>query len=81
MFADDLNAYKELEVETPNEEGIKEAKTCQEKLHAWGNANQVTFEPKKESFHREGKPKERALRNRAPRESSKKGSRKYEKSK
>jgi len=51
MFADDLNAFKELEQATCNEEAFQAAWKCQEKLHLWGKANQVTFEGTKESFH------------------------------
>ena len=30
---------------------MKSLKTCQSNLHSWGRANQVQFDPKKESFH------------------------------
>jgi hypothetical protein len=30
---------------------IKEMTKCQNYLHSWGNANQVSFDPNKESFH------------------------------
>ena len=50
VFADDLNAFKEVPAKTPNEEALQEAKDCQTKLHRWGSANQVSFDPTKESF-------------------------------
>ena len=33
VFADDLNAFKEVPAKTPNEEALQEAKDCQKKLH------------------------------------------------
>eukprot|EP00746_Dinoflagellata_sp_MGD_P124290 gnl/MRDRNA2_/MRDRNA2_58876_c0_seq1.p1 gnl/MRDRNA2_/MRDRNA2_58876_c0~~gnl/MRDRNA2_/MRDRNA2_58876_c0_seq1.p1 ORF type:complete len:133 (+),score=30.30 gnl/MRDRNA2_/MRDRNA2_58876_c0_seq1:23-400(+) len=51
VFADDLNAYKSFAVTTKDEVALEEGKRCQEKLHEWGRANQVSFDPGKESFH------------------------------
>ena len=51
VYADDLNAYKSFFAVTNNEAFFREGKACQKKLHAWGRANQVTFDPKKKSFH------------------------------
>ena len=51
VYADDLNAYKDFPAGLRNEDVLAEGKTCQEKLHNWGKANQVSFDPKKESFH------------------------------
>ena len=51
VFADDLNAFKEMAVTADNQEAFALAKTCQTELHLWGKANQVTFEATKESFH------------------------------
>ena len=51
VYADDLNAFKEVPAELPNEDALEEAKTCQKKLHTWGRANQVSFDATKESFH------------------------------
>ena len=51
VFADDYNCW------TIFEKGVDEAmfrmkmKACQLSLHDWGKANQVTFDPSKESFH------------------------------
>ena len=51
VFADDLNAFKAFLVRTPNENLLKEAQVCQIELHKWGKANQVSFDPGKESMH------------------------------
>ena len=51
VFADDLNAYRSFPIATPTENLIAEAKTCQKELHKWGRANQVQFDPGKESIH------------------------------
>ena len=51
VYADDLNAYKEFPTTVKNEAVLQEGYNCQTKLHRWGAANQVTFDPAKESFH------------------------------
>ena len=51
IFADDLNAFKRFRLGVPNGEVLAEGKRCQQELHAWGRANQVEFDPKKESLH------------------------------
>ena len=51
VFADDLNAYRAFPMATPTAVLIAEAKTCQNGLHKWGRANQVQFDPGKESIH------------------------------
>jgi hypothetical protein len=51
VYADDLNAYREFVGTVPNDEILESAKLCQEDLHAWGRANQVAFDPAKESMH------------------------------
>ena len=51
MYADDLNAYKELLGSTANEKAIEAVDKVQAELHAWGEANQVVFDPAKESKH------------------------------
>lgn len=51
VFADDLNAFKAFDQTTDNKEVLATATHCQEKLHEWGRANQVSFETTKESFH------------------------------
>lgn len=51
VFADDLNAYREFTART-SDEIIKNSTTkCQRELHSWGRANQVSFDPLKESHH------------------------------
>ena len=51
VFADDLNSYREFPEKTPNKKTIVRMLHCQSELHAWGRANQVVFEPTKETFH------------------------------
>ena len=51
VYADDLNAFKEVPVRVDNSEALERAKDCQLRLHAWGRANQVSFDSSKESFH------------------------------
>jgi hypothetical protein len=47
VFADDLSAFKEFPEKTPNNNIMTSMKGCQAELHAWGEADQVTFESKK----------------------------------
>ena len=51
VYADNLNAYKAFPTSVSNKQLYKEEERCQKKLHAWDQANQVTFDPGKESFH------------------------------
>ena len=51
VFADDLNCFKLFDSAIGNAFINKESHKCQESLHEWGRANQVVFEPSKESFH------------------------------
>jgi len=51
VYADDLNAYRTFPSETPNAVVFKCSAKCQQEVHAWGKANQVSFDPDKESFH------------------------------
>jgi hypothetical protein len=51
VFADDLNAYREFGKDVPNATLLKSLELCQAELHSWGEANQVTFDHTKESFH------------------------------
>ncbi len=51
VFADDLNCFRSFGKDVPNPEIMKSLQTCQSNLHSWGRANQVQFDPKKESFH------------------------------
>jgi hypothetical protein len=51
VYADDLNAYR-IFVSTPPNANIEKLMTsCQRELHQWGRANQVAFDPAKESRH------------------------------
>jgi hypothetical protein len=51
VYADDLNAYRIFTSTTPNTNVVKAMESCQGELHLWGRANQVTFDPSKESQH------------------------------
>ena len=51
VFADDLNAFRAFPWNAPNCSLMEANKACQAELHAWGKANQVEFDPKKESIH------------------------------
>lgn len=50
-YADDLNAVREFDGQTNNNLILQECASCQASLHAWGAANQVVFDPNKESSH------------------------------
>ena len=54
-FADDLNAWKGFrlrrDVEAPHQPALDELAEVQKELYLWGAANQVRFDPGKESFH------------------------------
>ena len=50
VYADDLNAFKEVLEEMANEDALEEARLCQRALHTWGKANQVSFDATKESY-------------------------------
>ena len=51
VFADDLNAYRIYAGRVENDVLLQSASACQAELHEWGKANQVTFDPTKESVH------------------------------
>jgi hypothetical protein len=51
VYADDLNAFRTFALDTPNDTVLAATKGCQHALHAWGRANQVAFDPAKESHH------------------------------
>ena len=51
MFADDFNAFRPFPLNAPNKVVIRTAEECQQELHKWGRANQVQFDPGKESLH------------------------------
>jgi hypothetical protein len=50
VYADDLNAYRIFGAGEGNERLFKSMKSCQQELHLWGEANQVSFDPSKESI-------------------------------
>ena len=49
-FADDLNAYRSYDGAISNKTIMKHALKCQMEVHRWGLANQIVFEPTKESM-------------------------------
>ena len=51
VFADDLNAFKKYGSKATNAYILKDVDSCQDMLHSWGRANQVTFDATKESKH------------------------------
>ena len=51
IFADDLNAFKGFTKKASDDELQNTMTTCQQNLHSWGRANQVQFDPGKESQH------------------------------
>jgi hypothetical protein len=51
VYADDLNSFRLFPSSVPNNSILKSISMCQKELHEWGRANQVTFDPKKESVH------------------------------
>ena len=51
VLADDLNEYKIFPSSTPNDIALKAIDNVQQELHMWGDANQVSFDAKKESRH------------------------------
>ncbi len=50
VFADDFNCWKGFDWNVDGPSAIESMKECQVKLHDWGAANQVVFDPSKESF-------------------------------
>ena len=51
VFADDLNCFKDFGLNVTHETMHGEMHQCQLELHKWGKANQVSFDPGKESKH------------------------------
>jgi hypothetical protein len=51
VFADDLNAYKVVPSTTSVATALGSLDNVQRELHKWGSANQVAFDPGKESKH------------------------------
>ena len=50
-FADDLCCYKDFAGKSNNVAVKEDLEHCQQTLHSWGAANQVVFDPSKESLH------------------------------
>ena len=50
-YADDLIAVREFDGATANNTILQHCANCQSSLHTWGAANQVVFDPGKESSH------------------------------
>ena len=50
LFADDLTCEKSVLKDVPDDDVFKELRECQARVHAWGVANRVQFDPKKEEF-------------------------------
>ena len=51
VFADDYNCWKAFPTRTDRSEILRQCGACQARLHEWGAANSVKFDPDKESFH------------------------------
>ena len=51
IYADDLNAYRVFPSTSDNNDIKGSLRNCQIELHKWGEANQVSFDPSKESHH------------------------------
>ena len=51
VYADDLNEFREFGHNVSVDSAMTEATKCQAELHKWGKANQVSFDPAKESVH------------------------------
>ena len=51
VYADDLNAYRTIPSTKTNDKIQESMRLCQTELHTWGRANEVVFDPAKESMH------------------------------
>ena len=51
VYADDLNAFRPFPLATSNAEVLGQVARCQDRLHTWGEANGVEFDPSKENSH------------------------------
>ena len=51
VYADDLNCFKKHDRSIPREQVRTGMNVCQKRLHEWGDANKVGFDPAKESKH------------------------------
>ena len=50
LFADDLNSYKGFNGTATNKSIMKRSIKCQQEVHKWGAAKNITFEPDKGSM-------------------------------
>ena len=50
VFADDLQAHRAFKISVTNTDVLRTARNCQNRLQQWGKANQVEFDPAKESI-------------------------------
>ena len=48
MFADDLSVFQKFDRRVPNSECLKVSHVCRDRVHKWGRANRVAFDPGKE---------------------------------
>ena len=51
VYAEDLNGCKGFEHNASVDSVLTDVKKCQTEFHKWGRANQVSFDPAKESVH------------------------------
>ena len=51
VFADDYNCWKAFPSRIDRSEILRQCCACQARLHEWGVANSVKFDPSKESLH------------------------------
>ena len=51
VFADDYNCWKHFPSSPARDEIFWQCNACQARLHEWGAANSVDFDPAKESLH------------------------------
>jgi len=51
LYADDLNCFKLFDQQHSDAAVMHRLAECQSELHVWGAANQVVFDPGKESLH------------------------------
>ena len=48
VFADDLNVFKQFDLEVPQEDMTNEMNMCRSEVHKWGRVNRVSFDAAKE---------------------------------
>ena len=51
VFADDYNCWKAFPSRIGRSEILRQCGACQARLHEWGAANNMKFDPSKESFY------------------------------